>query len=126
MQMIMVKVRLDFFDKLFSVMNVYGRLVIIPLGSFSGGIFALYSLLCRHAKFSLLPNHQAADEELSTYHSPCYSNRNMQSSSVKKFAERHKKSKTALLLLVLFGTCLVICVGFLTPAISSMCLSFPI
>ena len=124
--MIMVKVRLDFFDQLFSVMNVYGRLVIIPLGSFSGGIFSLYSLLCRHAKFSLLPNHQAADEELSTYHGSRYSNRNMQSSSVKKFAERHKKSKTALLLLVLFGTCLVICVGFLTPAMSSMCPSFPI
>ncbi|XP_039038264.1 potassium transporter 4-like [Hibiscus syriacus] len=29
-----------------------------------GGSFALYSLLCRHAKFSLLPNQQAADEEL--------------------------------------------------------------
>ncbi|XWS38287.1 hypothetical protein CRYUN_Cryun19dG0118700 [Craigia yunnanensis] len=83
-----------------------------------GGIFALYSLLCRHAKFSLLPNHQAADEELSTYHSPRYSYSNLQSSSVKKFAERHKKSKTALLLLVLFSTCLIICVGFLTPAMS--------
>ncbi|KAF2301758.1 hypothetical protein GH714_028917 [Hevea brasiliensis] len=32
-----------------------------------GGTFALYSLLCRHAKFSLLPNQQAADEELSAY-----------------------------------------------------------
>ncbi|KAF8753611.1 hypothetical protein HU200_011580 [Digitaria exilis] len=35
-----------------------------------GGTFALYSLLCRHAKFSLLPNQQAADEELSTYYQP--------------------------------------------------------
>ncbi|KAL1108154.1 hypothetical protein V6Z11_D03G094200 [Gossypium hirsutum] len=83
-----------------------------------GGIFALYSLLCRHAKFSLLPNHQTADEELSTYHNPRYSYRNPQSLTVKRFAERHKKEKTALLLLVLFGTCLLICVGFLTPAIS--------
>ncbi|KHG09267.1 Potassium transporter 3 [Gossypium arboreum] len=83
-----------------------------------GGIFALYSLLCRHAKFSLLPNHQTADEELSTYHNPRYSYRNLQSPTVKRFAERHKKAKTALLLLVLFGTCLLICVGFLTPAIS--------
>ncbi|MBA0552228.1 hypothetical protein Golob_023058, partial [Gossypium lobatum] len=83
-----------------------------------GGIFALYSLLCRHAKFSLLPNHQTADEELSTYHNPRYSYRNPQSLTVKRFAERHKKAKTALLLLVLFGTCLLICVGFLTPAIS--------
>lgn len=83
-----------------------------------GGIFALYSLLCRHAKFSLLPNHQASDEELSTYYGPRYSYRNLQSSSVKKFAERRKKFKTALLLLVLCGTCLIICVGFLTPAMS--------
>lgn len=96
-------------------------LVINLPGSFSGGIFALYSLLCRHAKFSLLPNHQTADEELSTYHNPRYSYRNLQSPTVKKFAERHKRAKTALLLLVLFGTCLLICVGFLTPAISSMC-----
>ncbi|KAF6140910.1 hypothetical protein GIB67_042323 [Kingdonia uniflora] len=32
-----------------------------------GGTFAFYSLLCRHVKLSLLPNQQAADEELSTY-----------------------------------------------------------
>ncbi|CAI9265314.1 unnamed protein product [Lactuca saligna] len=32
-----------------------------------GGTIALYSLLCRHAKFSLLPNQQAADEELTSY-----------------------------------------------------------
>ncbi|KAG5580123.1 hypothetical protein H5410_050750, partial [Solanum commersonii] len=32
-----------------------------------GGTFALYSLICRHAKVSLLPNRQVADEALSTY-----------------------------------------------------------
>lgn len=32
-----------------------------------GGTFALYSLLCRHAKLSILPNQQAVDENLSTY-----------------------------------------------------------
>ncbi|KAK1410382.1 hypothetical protein QVD17_36919 [Tagetes erecta] len=31
-----------------------------------GGTFALYSLLCRHARLSSLPNCQLADEELSS------------------------------------------------------------
>lgn len=83
-----------------------------------GGTFALYSLLCRHAKFSLLPNHQAADEELSKYHKPGYSSRNMPSSPLKRFLEKHKKSRTALLLIVLFGASMVIGDGILTPAIS--------
>ncbi|KAJ7944985.1 Potassium transporter [Quillaja saponaria] len=83
-----------------------------------GGIIALYSLLCRNAKLCLLPNHQAADEELSTYHNPSYSNRNISSSALKRFIERHKSTKTVLLLLVLLGACMVISVGALTPAIS--------
>lgn len=83
-----------------------------------GGIFALYSLLCRHAKFSLLPNHHTADEELSTYHRMGYSNRHLHSSAFKRLVERHKNSKHALLLLVLFGTSLVITLSVLTPAIS--------
>ncbi|OAY56424.1 hypothetical protein MANES_02G015200v8 [Manihot esculenta] len=83
-----------------------------------GGIFALYSLLCRHAKFSLLPNQQAADEELSTYHGEGRSNRNVLSSAFKKLVERRKKVKTALLLVVLFCASMVITMGVLTPAIS--------
>ncbi|XP_028118879.1 potassium transporter 3 isoform X1 [Camellia sinensis] len=83
-----------------------------------GGPFALYSLLCRHAKFSLLPNHQAADEEISTYHPLGYSSRNIPSSAFKRFIERHKKMKTGILLMLLFGASLLICDGILTPAIS--------
>ncbi|KAK9669808.1 hypothetical protein RND81_13G155600 [Saponaria officinalis] len=84
-----------------------------------GGTFALYSLLCRHAKFSLLPNQQAADEELSTYkygHSGSFA----ATSPLKRFLEKHKKSRTALLLLVLAGASMVIGDGVLTPAISVM------
>ncbi|KAH9775291.1 Potassium transporter 3 [Citrus sinensis] len=83
-----------------------------------GGTFSLYALLCRHAKVGLLPNHQAADEELTTYHDPGYSSRNMTSSPFKVFMERHKKTKTGLLLLVLLGAALVFSIGVLTPAIS--------
>ncbi|KDO63518.1 hypothetical protein CISIN_1g0055831mg, partial [Citrus sinensis] len=83
----------------------------------SGGTFALYSLLCRHAKFSLLPNQQAADEELSTYK---YGNavHAVGSSPFKRFLEKHKKLRTVLLVVVLFGACMVIGDGVLTPAIS--------
>jgi KUP system potassium uptake protein len=85
----------------------------------AGGVFALYSVICRHAKFCLLPNQQAADEEISTYHSVGYSNRNVVSSRFKKFVEGHKKMKTALLVLVLFGAAMFITIAIFTPAISS-------
>ncbi|XP_059666824.1 potassium transporter 2-like [Cornus florida] len=82
-----------------------------------GGTFALYSLICRHAKVSLLPNRQVADEELSTYkleHPPEKGN----NSRLKLLLEKHKFLHTALLILVLLGTCMVIGDGLLTPAIS--------
>ncbi|KAH9627177.1 hypothetical protein KSS87_018417 [Heliosperma pusillum] len=82
-----------------------------------GGTFALYSLLCRHAKFSLLPNQQAADEELSTYKYG-HSAPTAATSPLKRFLEKHKKLRTALLLLVLSGASMVIGDGVLTPAIS--------
>jgi KUP system potassium uptake protein len=82
-----------------------------------GGTFALYSLLCRHAKLSLLPNQQAADEELSTYYGTGMA-RGSISSPLKRFLEKHKKARTCLLLIVLFGACMVIGDGILTPAIS--------
>ncbi|KAF5725599.1 potassium transporter 4 [Tripterygium wilfordii] len=82
-----------------------------------GGTFALYSLLCRHAKLSLLPNQQAADEELSAYkYGP--STQNVASSSFKRFFDKHKKLRTALLVVVLFGACMVIGDGVFTPAMS--------
>lgn len=84
--------------------------------AFLGGTFALYSSICRHAKVSLLPNRQAADEALSTYkleHPP-----EKNSSRVKMYLEKHKFLHTALLILVLLGTCMVIGDGLLTPAIS--------
>ncbi|MCL7028806.1 hypothetical protein MKW94_011627, partial [Papaver nudicaule] len=83
-----------------------------------GGTFALYSLLCRHAKFSLLPNHQAADEEISTYYNRSHSERTTNSSPLRKYLEKHKKSRNFLLILVLFGASMVVGDGVLTPAIS--------
>lgn len=83
----------------------------------AGGTFALYSLICRHAKVSLLPNRQVADEALSTYKlEPPPATKN--SSRVKTVLENHKSLHIALLILVLLGTCMVIGDGLLTPAIS--------
>ncbi|CAI0434237.1 unnamed protein product [Linum tenue] len=83
-----------------------------------GGTFALYSLLCRHAKLSLLPNQQAADEELSSYRYGPSSAQAASSSALRRFLEKHKRLRTALLLVVLFGACMLIGDGVLTSAIS--------
>ncbi|PON59288.1 Potassium transporter [Parasponia andersonii] len=82
-----------------------------------GGTFALYSLLCRHARVSSLPNCQVADEELSEYKkdSPLKSSIG---SSLKSMLERHRVLQRLLLILALIGTCMVIGDGVLTPAIS--------
>ncbi|KAF8103752.1 hypothetical protein N665_0185s0026 [Sinapis alba] len=80
-----------------------------------GGIFALYSLLCRHAKLSLLPNQQAADEELSAYNK---STDTGTSSPFKRIFEKHKRLRTVLLLLVLSAAAMVIGNGVFAPAIS--------
>ncbi|KAG2597629.1 probable potassium transporter 3 [Panicum virgatum] len=84
-----------------------------------GGTFALYSLLVRHAKFSLMPNQQAADEELSAYYRPGYSTEDTPMlRALRSFLERHRMSRTCLLVMVLFGASLVIGDGVLTPAMS--------
>uniref|UniRef100_A0ACD5W5P7 Uncharacterized protein n=1 Tax=Avena sativa TaxID=4498 RepID=A0ACD5W5P7_AVESA len=84
-----------------------------------GGTFALYSLLIRHAKFSLMPNQQAADEELSTYYKPGYRAQDTPIlRALRHFLERHSKCRAFLLLMVLFGASLVIGDGVLTPAMS--------
>ncbi|KAG9130015.1 hypothetical protein Leryth_024362 [Lithospermum erythrorhizon] len=116
-------------EEIYGVLSfVFWTLTLVPLFKYvfivlraddngEGGTFALYSLICRHAKVGLLPNRQVADESLSTYkleHPPDTKN----SSKVKLFLERHKSLHIALLLLVLLGTCMVIGDGLLTPAMS--------
>ncbi|EPS65960.1 hypothetical protein M569_08812, partial [Genlisea aurea] len=116
-------------EEIFGVLSfVFWTLTLIPLFKYvfivlraddngEGGTFALYSLICRHAKVSLLPNRQVADEALSTYKlEPLPEERRR--SKVKMFLERHNSLHIALLLLVLLGTCMVIGDGLLTPAIS--------
>ncbi|MBA0837534.1 hypothetical protein Goarm_009681 [Gossypium armourianum] len=116
-------------EEIFGVLSfVFWTLTLVPLFKYvfvvlraddngEGGTFALYSLICRHANVSLLPNRQVADEAVSTYkleHPP----EERSSSRVKVYLEKHKVLHTALLILVLLGTCMVIGDGVLTPAIS--------
>ncbi|XP_022146796.1 potassium transporter 2 [Momordica charantia] len=116
-------------EEIYGVLSfVFWTLTIVPLFKYvfvvlraddngEGGTFALYSLICRHAKVSLLPNRQVADEALSTYlleHPP----EKKKQSRVKLLLEKHRALHTALLILVLLGTCMVIGDGLLTPAIS--------
>lgn len=82
-----------------------------------GGTFALYSLLCRHANLSLLPNQQPLDAQLSTYN-VTRPRETGPSCAIKSFFEKHQRQRIWLLLVVLLGTCMVIGDGVLTPTIS--------
>ncbi|CAH8254093.1 unnamed protein product [Arabidopsis lyrata] len=82
-----------------------------------GGTFALYSLLCRHAKVSTIPNQHRTDEELTTYSRTTFHEHSF-AAKTKRWLEKGISRKNALLILVLVGTCMVIGDGILTPAIS--------
>lgn len=113
-------------EEIFGVLSfVFWTLTLVPLLKYvfivlraddngEGGTFALYSLLCRHARVSSLPNCQSADEELTDYKKPNSSF----GSGLKSTLERHRVLQRFLLVLALIGTCMVIGDGVLTPAIS--------
>lgn len=91
-----------------------------------GGTFALYSLLCRHARINSLPNCQVADEELSEYKKDMCGmvpDHRSFAFKLKNTLEKHKVLQKILLLLALIGTCMVIGDGVLTPALSGNGLS---
>lgn len=83
-----------------------------------GGTFALYSVICRHAKVSLIPNHQAEDRELSTYKLAAPSKQLKRASKIKEALENSNVAKIILLLLTLMGTSMVMGDAILTPSIS--------
>ncbi|PHU25673.1 Potassium transporter 11 [Capsicum chinense] len=82
-----------------------------------GGTFALYSLLCRHAKIKTIPNQHRTDEELTTYSRSTFHEHSF-AAKTKRWLEAYPFRKTSLLILVVVGTCMVIGDGILTPAIS--------
>ncbi|KAF9673882.1 hypothetical protein SADUNF_Sadunf10G0070100 [Salix dunnii] len=85
-----------------------------------GGTFALYSLICRHAKVNMLPNRQPADENISSYRLKLPTPELERALNIKETLEKRSSLKTLLLLLVLTGTSMIIGDGILTPAMSVM------
>ncbi|XP_042464252.1 potassium transporter 6-like isoform X2 [Zingiber officinale] len=123
-------------EEIYGVLSfVFWTLTLVPLLKYvcivlraddngEGGTFALYSLLCRHARVGFLPNGQLADEDLSTYKkmdgggTAASLGGAAAASKVKKLLEKHQVLQRLLLILALIGTCMVIGDGVLTPAIS--------
>ncbi|XP_050106143.1 potassium transporter 7-like isoform X2 [Malus sylvestris] len=83
-----------------------------------GGTFALYSLICRHAKVSLLPNQLPSDARISSFRLKVPSPELERSLKIKERLEASLTLKKLLLMLVLAGTAMVIADGVVTPAMS--------
>ncbi|KAB2637676.1 potassium transporter 10-like [Pyrus ussuriensis x Pyrus communis] len=81
----------------------------------AGGTFALYSLLCRHAKIKTVPNQDHSDKELTTFSSSTFGEKSF-AECTKRWLEGHAVMQNILLILVLIGSCAVIGNGILTPA----------
>ncbi|OMO63143.1 potassium transporter [Corchorus olitorius] len=81
-----------------------------------GGTFALYSLLCRHAKVGLIPDDKTADDVM--HYEARSSNRTKIESRARRAIAKHKSSHYLMLFLALFGACMIIGDAVLTPAIS--------
>jgi len=122
-------------EEIYGVLSfVFWTLTLIPLLKYvfivlraddngEGGTFALYSLLCRHARVSLLPNTQLADEDLTEYtidNGTVPINKKNVGLGLKSLLEKHRVLQRVLLVLALIGTCMVIGDGVLTPAISGI------
>ncbi|KAK4265104.1 hypothetical protein QN277_026200 [Acacia crassicarpa] len=84
----------------------------------NGGAFALYSLICRHMKVSLIPNQQPEDRELSNYKLEEPSSQLKRAEKIKSKIENSKPARIFLVLLAIMGTSMVIGDGVLTPSIS--------
>ncbi|XP_047173771.1 potassium transporter 5-like [Vigna umbellata] len=84
----------------------------------NGGAFALYSLICRHIKMSLIPNEQPEDRELSNYNLETPSSQMKRAHKLKQKLEGSNVARVVLVLLAIMGTSMVIGDGILTPSIS--------
>lgn len=115
-------------EKMYELFSfVFWTLTIIPLLKYTvivlradddgeGGVFALYSLLCRHVKVSLLPNDRSTFD-LMGYEEQGQSKVRVESRA-RKAIEKRKISRYLILFLALFGASMTICDGVLTSSLS--------
>lgn len=92
--------------------------------NFTGGAFALYSLICRHLKMSLIPNEQPEDRELSNYKLETPSSQVKRAHNLKQKLEASYTARVLLVFLAIMGTSMVIGDGILTPSISGSQISY--
>ncbi|EEF50142.1 Potassium transporter, putative [Ricinus communis] len=83
-----------------------------------GGTFALYSLLTRYAKVTLIPNDQPEDRQLSNYNLQIPSKQLRRAEKIKHKLETSRTLQVFLFLITILGTAMVIGDGVLTPCIS--------
>ena len=95
--------------------NIFPVLII---NSPVGGAFALYSLISRYAKVSLLPNQQAEDAMLLNYKLQTPSTKMNRAQWIKAKMESSKAAKVSLIFLTILGTSMIMGDGVLTPCIS--------
>lgn len=116
-------------DVLGALSLVLYTLILIPLVKYvlvvlwanddgEGGTFALYSLICRHAKVSLIPNQLPSDARISSFRLKVPSPELERSLKIKERLETSSGLKKLLLMLVLAGTSMIIADGVVTPAMS--------
>lgn len=98
----------------------YVLIVLLANDDGEGGTFALYSLICRHANASLLPNQLPSDARISSFRLKVPSPELERSLKIKERLESSLTLKKLLLMLVLAGTSMVIADGVVTPAMSVM------
>ncbi|KAM0936024.1 putative potassium transporter [Dioscorea sansibarensis] len=83
-----------------------------------GGTFALYSLISRYARVSMIPNQQAEDAMVSNYKLDTATKQLKRAQWTKEKLENSAMAKQFLFFITILGTSMVIGDGVLTPCIS--------
>ncbi|XP_065853916.1 potassium transporter 5 [Euphorbia lathyris] len=122
--------KIDHKDDILGVLSlIFYTMLLVPLIKYvfivlqandngDGGTFALYSLLNKYAKVSLIPNDQPEDRELSNYTMALPSKQLKRAEKIKEKLEGSRKIKLTLFIVTILGTSMVIGDGVLTPCIS--------
>ncbi|CAJ2663331.1 unnamed protein product [Trifolium pratense] len=117
---------IDHSDDILGVLSIiYYTILVFPLLKYcfivllandngNGGAFALYSLLCRHAKVSLIPNQQPEDMQLSNYKLETLSS----NQKLKQKIETNYFTRVLFLFMTILGATMVIGDGIFTPPMS--------
>ncbi|KAL3570724.1 hypothetical protein D5086_027973 [Populus alba] len=113
----------EYFSFIFWTLTVvsllkYAFIVLRADDNGEGGVFALYSLLCRHAKVGLLPNDRSTKEVMQ--HEEVSTLRGKVESRARKAIRNHRSGHYLMLFTALFGACMIIGDGVITPSISAL------